>query len=101
MFFWEYFGPLVIYPLFYFLPIIYVELGSGDLRGPRALVQTLGVSYWSLHYAKRIIETFTIHKYAQNLPGHSCGCGGCVIFSRIPGVSALIGTSKCCAKKPS
>ncbi len=28
----------------------------------RALVQKLALAYWSFHYAKRIVETFTIHK---------------------------------------
>lgn len=34
----------------------------------RALVQKLALAYWSFHYAKRIVETFTIHKWVS----HQC-----------------------------
>lgn len=27
-----------------------------------ALVQKLACAYWCFHYAKRIVETFTVHK---------------------------------------
>lgn len=29
---------------------------------PKALAQTLALAYWSFHYAKRILETFFVHK---------------------------------------
>ncbi len=34
---------------------------------PRPLVQTLALGYWSLHYAKRILETFFVHKCAPSV----------------------------------
>ncbi|KAL6762799.1 3-oxo-5-alpha-steroid 4-dehydrogenase-domain-containing protein [Haematococcus lacustris] len=63
VFFWEYFGPLLVYPLFYALP----QLMYPGMRPPaeRPLVQTLALAYWSLHYTKRIAETFLVHKFGH------------------------------------
>ena len=30
---------------------------------PKDIIQTLAVSYWTFHYAKRIFETFFVHRH--------------------------------------
>lgn len=63
VFFWEYFGPLAVYPLFYLLPHIFYP---GQTIPPRHhLVQQVALAYWSFHYAKRILETFLVHKFGH------------------------------------
>jgi len=64
VFFWEYFGPLVIFPLFYMCGAqIYPALG---LPKPKPSVQQgLACAYWAFHYLKRIVETFTVHKFSH------------------------------------
>lgn len=123
VFFWEYFGPLAVYPLFFLLPQLFYPgltcalldqhqpgsarrpaLGGGRLlrcrrhsghkpastvwgvllqccrcaagqaapaapppflcspTSPRPLAQSLALAYWTLHYVKRIAETFLVHK---------------------------------------
>ncbi|EFJ53040.1 hypothetical protein VOLCADRAFT_72272 [Volvox carteri f. nagariensis] len=63
VFFWEYFGPLAVYPLFFFLPkYLYPHLEAPQQHH---LVQKLAVAYWCFHYTKRIIETFTVHKFGH------------------------------------
>lgn len=32
---------------------------------PKDVVQTLAVAYWVFHYAKRIFETFFVHRRAM------------------------------------
>ncbi|RZC75765.1 hypothetical protein C5167_000520 [Papaver somniferum] len=63
LFFWEYVGPLVIYPLFYYLPV-YKFLGYKEERVIRP-VQTYAMYYWCFHYFKRIMETFFIHRFSH------------------------------------
>ncbi|KAG2447625.1 hypothetical protein HYH02_007543 [Chlamydomonas schloesseri] len=66
VFFWEYFGPLVVYPLFFFLPQYLYPGTKLPAGGPQhALVQKLACGYWCFHYAKRIVETFTVHKFGH------------------------------------
>lgn len=60
VFFWEYFGPLVIFPLFYLLPHIFYP---GFKSAPRYPVQLLASVYWVMHYTKRELETFLVHKF--------------------------------------
>ncbi|KAK9906396.1 hypothetical protein WJX75_001204 [Coccomyxa subellipsoidea] len=63
VFFWEYFGPLVVYALFYFLPsVFYPTYKNVPDKHP---VQTMAVAYWSFHYAKRIFETFFVHRFSH------------------------------------
>ncbi|PNH05191.1 Trans-2,3-enoyl-CoA reductase [Tetrabaena socialis] len=65
VFFWEYFGPLVVYPLFFFFPqYLYPHIKSAS-PPVHSLVQKLAVAYWCFHYAKRIVETYTIHKFGH------------------------------------
>ncbi|KAL4447369.1 hypothetical protein ABPG77_007402 [Micractinium sp. CCAP 211/92] len=62
VFFWEYLGPLLVYPLFYFLP----HLFYCDLKVPeRSVAQSLALAYWTFHYVKRELETFLVHKFSH------------------------------------
>ncbi|CAL8462603.1 g2136 [Coccomyxa elongata] len=63
VFFWEYFGPLVVYALFYFFPsVFYPTFKNIPDKHP---VQTMAVAYWSFHYTKRIFETFFVHRFSH------------------------------------
>lgn len=79
VFFWEYLGPLVIYMLVYLLPSTIVY-GASATPAPstgffssstaravsgKSLTQTLACLYWCFHYAKRIYETFNVHKFSH------------------------------------
>ncbi|GJP29208.1 hypothetical protein CLOM_g19149 [Closterium sp. NIES-68] len=62
VFFWEYFGPLVLYSLFYFFPqVFYVDAPKRKLKD----VQTYALIYWTFHYTKRILETFFVHRFSH------------------------------------
>ncbi|GER51346.1 3-oxo-5-alpha-steroid 4-dehydrogenase family protein [Striga asiatica] len=63
LFFWEYLGPLILYPVFYFFPV-YSLFGY---KGERVIqpVQTYALYYWCLHYFKRIMETFFVHRFSH------------------------------------
>ncbi|GAV69470.1 Steroid_dh domain-containing protein [Cephalotus follicularis] len=63
LFFWEYLGPLVIYPIFYYFPV-YQFLG---FKGDRVIhpAQTYALYYWCFHYFKRIMETFFVHRFSH------------------------------------
>ncbi|KAF9676821.1 hypothetical protein SADUNF_Sadunf08G0043000 [Salix dunnii] len=63
LFFFEYLGPLVLYPLFYYFPV-YQFLGyEGEhIMHP---VQTYALYYWCFHYFKRIMETFFVHRFSH------------------------------------
>ncbi|EFJ07305.1 hypothetical protein SELMODRAFT_186154 [Selaginella moellendorffii] len=65
LFFFEYLGPLVIYPLFYFFPGIYSLLFSLPARTVTHPVQKYAMWYWTLHYSKRILETFFVHRFSH------------------------------------
>lgn len=60
VFFWEYFGPMVIYPLFFLFPTLFY--GAEVEHG---LAQKLACGYWVFHYAKRIFETFFVHTFSH------------------------------------
>ena len=71
VFFWEYFGPALVYALVYFFPqVVYPwavgksgRWGSGSSGIPeKTQVQKLALGYWTFHYAKRIFETFFVHR---------------------------------------
>lgn len=65
VFFWEYLGPMLIYPLFW------SKFGRNLIHGidpdvqPTLLVQDLACIYFCLHFAKRIWETFHVHKFSH------------------------------------
>lgn len=63
LFFFEYLGPLLIYPVFYYFPV-YEYFGY---KGKRVIhpVQTYAMYYWCFHYAKRILETFFVHRFSH------------------------------------
>lgn len=62
VFFWEYLGPLLVYPLFYLAPrLLYPGLKAPE----RGTVQTLALAYWSFHYIKRLLETAFVHKFSH------------------------------------
>ncbi|GAX82345.1 hypothetical protein CEUSTIGMA_g9774.t1 [Chlamydomonas eustigma] len=63
VFFWEYFGPLIVYPLFYYLPK-YLYPGQ-EIPSQHAKAQDIALAYWSFHYAKRIMETYLVHKFGH------------------------------------
>ncbi|KAL1189542.1 Very-long-chain enoyl-CoA reductase [Cardamine amara subsp. amara] len=63
LFFFEYLGPLLIYPVFYYFPV-YKFLGYGEDRVIHP-VQTFAMYYWCFHYFKRILETFFIHRFSH------------------------------------
>ncbi|MEW5320127.1 MAG: hypothetical protein WDW38_011224 [Sanguina aurantia] len=60
VFFWEYFGPMCVYPLFFFFPHIFYPFHTRPVQ--HALVQKLATAYWCSHYAKRIYETYFVHR---------------------------------------
>ncbi|TQD85176.1 hypothetical protein C1H46_029264 [Malus baccata] len=63
LFFFEYLGPLILYPIFYYFPV-YDYLG---FKGDRVIhpVQTYALYYWCFHYFKRIMETFFVHRFSH------------------------------------
>ncbi|CAI9774910.1 unnamed protein product [Fraxinus pennsylvanica] len=63
LFFWEYLGPLILYPIFYHYPV-YRFFGY---KGERVIhpVQTYALYYWCFHYFKRIMETFFVHRFSH------------------------------------
>ncbi|KAJ8631716.1 hypothetical protein MRB53_025039 [Persea americana] len=64
LFFWEYLGPLIIYPIFYYYYPVYQYFGY---TGERVIhpVQTYAMYYWCFHYFKRIMETFFVHRFSH------------------------------------
>nr|XP_043633794.1 very-long-chain enoyl-CoA reductase [Erigeron canadensis] len=63
LFFFEYVGPLILYPVFYYLPV-YELFGY---KGERVIrpAQTYALYYWCFHYSKRIMETFFVHRFSH------------------------------------
>lgn len=62
VFFWEYLGPMLVYPLFYFLPQIFYP----GLKAPeKSPIQSLALAYWTFHYLKRELETRFVHKFSH------------------------------------
>jgi very-long-chain enoyl-CoA reductase len=60
---------MLIYPLFYFFPQFFYPAslaprGAGAFP-PRELVQGVACAYWVGHYAKRIAETFLVHRFGH------------------------------------
>jgi len=56
----EYFGPLLLYPIFYFKgDVIYGEASKQDF------VQQVALLCWSFHYIKRILETIFVHRFSH------------------------------------
>lgn len=64
VFFFEYFGPMVLYPAFFFFPHVFYPWA--DSVPAKTLVQKVACAYWVFHYAKRIVETFTVHVFGHD-----------------------------------
>jgi len=70
VFFWEYFGPLVVYLPFYFhRKEIYGSLFGFALKEIESAqvsrAQKLALVFHTAHYAKRIFETFFVHSFSR------------------------------------
>lgn len=64
VFLFEYFGPLVLYPLFYLQPsLIYPSFVPFD---ERPLVQHVALALWVFHYLKRELETLFVHRFSND-----------------------------------
>lgn len=63
LFFFEYLGPLLLYPIFYYFPV-YKFFGYKEERVIHP-VQTYALYYWCFHYFKRIMETFFVHRFSH------------------------------------
>ncbi|KAK8976585.1 hypothetical protein V6N11_057185 [Hibiscus sabdariffa] len=63
LFFFEYLGPLILYPVFYYFPV-YKFFGYEEKRVIHP-VQTYALYYWCFHYFKRIMETFFVHRFSH------------------------------------
>ncbi|KAI3731091.1 hypothetical protein L1987_62274 [Smallanthus sonchifolius] len=63
LFFFEYLGPLLLYPIFYYFHV-YQYLGYETKRVIHP-VQTYALYYWCLHYFKRIMESFFVHRFSH------------------------------------
>lgn len=64
LFFFEYLGPLLIFPFFYFYPKVYTYMGLPE-RKVTYPVQTYALYAWCFHYAKRELETFFVHRFSH------------------------------------
>lgn len=62
VFFWEYFGPMLAYAAVYFLPQVFYPWCPTRKIPAKGDVQKLALAYWTFHYAKRIFETFFVHR---------------------------------------
>jgi len=59
----EYFGPFMLYPLFYFFrAAIYGSLAATPVHP----VQTVALYAWSFHYLKRLLETIFVHRFSHD-----------------------------------
>jgi len=65
VFFWEYFGPFVIYPLFFVFPYVFYSKSLVDENPSHCLAQKIATAYWMFHYGKRIYETYFVHKFSH------------------------------------
>lgn len=66
LFFFEYLGPLVIYPIiYYYNGPFYKFFGYKEERVVHP-VQTYAMYYWCFHYFKRILETFFVHRFSHS-----------------------------------
>jgi len=71
----EYLGPLLLYPVFYF----FKDYIYSDQTRPIQFAQQVALACWTLHYAKRILESILVHRFSHgtmplfpNLP-RNCG----------------------------
>ena len=55
----------MIYPLFFLFPHIFYAKALVDGNPSHCLAQKLATAYWCFHYAKRIYETYFVHKFSH------------------------------------
>lgn len=78
LFFFEYLGPLLLYPIFYYFPVYqYLGYKTKCVIHP---VQTYALYYWCLHYFKRIMETFFVHRFSHTTSPLSNVYRNCVYY---------------------
>lgn len=65
--FWEDLGPLLLYPVFYFFPVVYHFFSYSIDAGTHHEV-TYALYFWCCHYFKRIKETFLVHRFGCVAP---------------------------------
>ena len=63
VFFWEYFGPLATYLIVYLFPGFFY--GADAAGTTKSTVQDWAMYAWTFHYAKRIFETFFVHRFSH------------------------------------
>ena len=56
----EYFGPLILYVLIYF-----VAKAAGRINEDNCLQTKLALAMWVIHYVKRILETIYVHEFGD------------------------------------
>lgn len=62
VFFWEYFGPLIMYLISYIRPpILYGDISTTKVQ---PIVHVAAIC-WAVHYIKRILETFFVHRFSK------------------------------------
>ncbi|BGP17382.1 hypothetical protein JCM10213_002865 [Rhodosporidiobolus nylandii] len=99
----EYFGPLIIHPLFYFSNPLTRLLYGPEFEHSK--MQTVALSLILLHYAKRELETLFVHRFSSaTMPwfnivknsGHYWGLSGLLLAAPLygpwNGAKALSGT---------
>ncbi|KNC99603.1 trans-2-enoyl-CoA reductase (NADPH) TSC13 [Spizellomyces punctatus DAOM BR117] len=59
----EYFGPILIHPLFYFFPQVFYP---GVAAQPHTRIQTLTLLLTILHFLKREYETVFVHRFSND-----------------------------------
>ncbi|KAK9842611.1 hypothetical protein WJX74_002505 [Apatococcus lobatus] len=64
VYFWEYFGPLMVYALLFYRRDIFYPAFRSKLQ-PQTLTQQLAFAFWTFHFTKRILETYFVHKFSH------------------------------------
>jgi very-long-chain enoyl-CoA reductase len=64
LFFFEYLGPLIVYPIFYYYPQVYTLFGVPE-RSFIHPVQTYALYAWCFHYLTREFETIFVHRFSD------------------------------------
>ncbi|KAI8928904.1 3-oxo-5-alpha-steroid 4-dehydrogenase-domain-containing protein [Entophlyctis helioformis] len=62
----EYFGPIIIHPLFYFFPEYIYGQAAVDANPNRTIVQQISLILFILHFIKREFETVYVHRFSND-----------------------------------
>jgi very-long-chain enoyl-CoA reductase len=57
----EYFGPLLLYPVFYLFPSLFYAATAR----PHQFAQQVALLCWIVHYAKRVLESAFVHRFSH------------------------------------